>query len=176
MIENALRIDGWMSDRELAWLATTARNCELIAEVGCYRGRSTRALGDNCKGVIYAIDPFYEVYFKNDNEPLFKIGNKIYNIFINNIADLNNIIVLRDEFQNVVKDLPNLDFIFLDGDHRYEAVKKDIEVAQTIIKKGGIIAGHDYTHTSDWPGVKQAVDEAYQNINQIDSIWWIRNE
>jgi predicted O-methyltransferase YrrM len=37
----------------------------------------------------------------------------------------------------------NLDFLFIDGDHSYEGVKKDFELYGPLVKKNGIIAFHD---------------------------------
>jgi predicted O-methyltransferase YrrM len=36
-----------------------------------------------------------------------------------------------------------VDFLFLDGDHTYNGVKKDFEMYSPIVRKGGIIAFHD---------------------------------
>jgi len=36
-----------------------------------------------------------------------------------------------------------LDFLFIDGDHTYEGVKKDFEMYSPLVKKGGVIALHD---------------------------------
>jgi len=36
-----------------------------------------------------------------------------------------------------------LDFLFIDGDHSYEGVKKDFEMYSSLVRKGGIIAFHD---------------------------------
>lgn len=36
-----------------------------------------------------------------------------------------------------------LDFLFIDGDHTYEGVKKDFELYQQLVRKGGKIAFHD---------------------------------
>jgi len=36
-----------------------------------------------------------------------------------------------------------LDFLFIDGDHSYEGVKKDFEMYSPLVKKEGIIAFHD---------------------------------
>lgn len=36
-----------------------------------------------------------------------------------------------------------IDFLFIDGDHSYEGVKKDFEIYAALVKKGGIIAFHD---------------------------------
>ena len=36
-----------------------------------------------------------------------------------------------------------LDFLFIDGDHTYEGVKKDFEMYSPLVRNGGIIAFHD---------------------------------
>jgi predicted O-methyltransferase YrrM len=36
-----------------------------------------------------------------------------------------------------------LDFLFIDGDHTYEGVKKDFEMYSPLVRKGGLIAFHD---------------------------------
>ncbi|KKN10243.1 hypothetical protein LCGC14_1038570 [marine sediment metagenome] len=36
-----------------------------------------------------------------------------------------------------------IDFLFIDGDHTYDGVKKDFEMYSGLVKKGGIIAFHD---------------------------------
>lgn len=36
-----------------------------------------------------------------------------------------------------------IDFLFIDGDHTYEAVKQDFELYSPLVRKGGIIAFHD---------------------------------
>jgi predicted O-methyltransferase YrrM len=36
-----------------------------------------------------------------------------------------------------------VDFLFVDGDHTYEGVKRDFEMYSPLVRKGGIIAFHD---------------------------------
>jgi predicted O-methyltransferase YrrM len=36
-----------------------------------------------------------------------------------------------------------LDFLFIDGDHRYEGVKRDFEMYRPLVRPGGLIAFHD---------------------------------
>jgi len=38
---------------------------------------------------------------------------------------------------------PELDFVFIDGNHMYEYVKKDYEMYSPLVRKGGIVAFHD---------------------------------
>ncbi|BCX15609.1 MAG: hypothetical protein KatS3mg097_501 [Candidatus Parcubacteria bacterium] len=52
----------------------------------------------------------------------------------------------KEETLNKVKEVLNgnqLDFLFIDGDHSYEGVKKDFEMYSPLVRKGGIIAFHD---------------------------------
>lgn len=52
------------------------------------------------------------------------------------------------------------DWIYVDGDHRYEAVLQDLLTYQSKVKKGGFVAGDDYESPGWWEGgVKKAVDE-----------------
>jgi predicted O-methyltransferase YrrM len=36
-----------------------------------------------------------------------------------------------------------LDFLFIDGDHAYEGVKRDWEMYSCLVRSGGIVAFHD---------------------------------
>lgn len=53
----------------------------------------------------------------------------------------------------------SIDFCFIDANHTYEFVKKDILAYLPKMKKGGIISGHDYNMSH--PGVIQAVNEIF---------------
>ena len=51
-----------------------------------------------------------------------------------------------------------LDFVFIDAEHSYEAVKADIEAWWRKLRRGGLLIGHDYD-PARFPGVCRAVDE-----------------
>lgn len=175
-IERALTIDGWMSEEELIFLAQQAEIARLIVEFGCYKGRSTRALADNTSGIVIAVDPWDGVYYANNNS-VHGIKTDVFDEFKANLLDqihIDRVVPYRMYSQDFYT-AASPGFVFIDGDHRYETVKHDIELAFKIMRNGGILAGHDYTHT-DWPGVKQAVDEIFPKVNVIDSIWWIHVE
>lgn len=173
-ITKAANIKGWMSISELEWLAKAARNKLAIVEFGCYHGRSTRALADHMNGLILAVDPWNGQYYDNNGDLINIIEPAAYDGFKQNLKD--HIDSGRVQMMKCHSwEFPALpftvDMVFIDGDHRYEEVKKDIKIAKRLLRPGGLIAGHDYTHT-DWPGVKQAVDESFRNCQFHDSIWW----
>jgi hypothetical protein len=51
----------------------------------------------------------------------------------------------------------DIDFIYLDGDHNYDIVKREINAFYQIIRPNGVLGGHDYTRLC--PGVVEAVNE-----------------
>lgn len=54
----------------------------------------------------------------------------------------------------------SLDFVFIDADHSYEAVRADIAAWLPKVRQGGTLAGHDCSE-ADYPGVVRAVREAF---------------
>jgi predicted O-methyltransferase YrrM len=71
------------------------------------------------------------------------------------------------------------DFIYIDADHRYEAVKFDIAYWYNKVKVRGVIAGHDY----NLPGVQAAVTEiltpkGHVNVDfpKPSMDWWMIKE
>lgn len=62
----------------------------------------------------------------------------------------------------------SLDFVFIDADHTYEAVKADIAAWAPKVKPSGWISGHDYENT-EYPawGVKKAVDEYANSVGLL---------
>jgi predicted O-methyltransferase YrrM len=54
----------------------------------------------------------------------------------------------------------SLDWIYIDGDHHYEFVKRDLDDYLSKVKPGGFITGDDYGYPGTWEdGVTRAVDE-----------------
>lgn len=66
----------------------------------------------------------------------------------------------------------SLDFVFVDADHSYEAVLKDITAWRSKVKPGGWLGGHDYNRK--FQGVVNAVDFTFGKRNVLTlpgSIW-----
>lgn len=66
----------------------------------------------------------------------------------------------------------SLDFVFIDADHSYAAVKDDITCWAPKVRAGGWLGGHDY-HPRKFPGVVTAVDEAFgRTAHHLDGTIW----
>lgn len=82
------------------------------------------------------------------------------------VVDIN-----RGKSEDMLAQLPDgyLDWAYVDGDHRYEAVLRDLELVHQKLKPGGLVAGDDYTNVNAWwkDGVPKAVSEVvYRGLYQ----------
>lgn len=74
--------------------------------------------------------------------------------------------------KNWPRGLP-ISFLFIDADHRYEAVLADIKAWSPLVAPGGIIAGHDF---GMFEGVNRAVIETGPFERAGDFVWWRKAE
>lgn len=56
-----------------------------------------------------------------------------------------------------------LDYLFIDGDHTYEGVKRDYDLYSPFVRKGGVIVFHDIV---PHPGSSCKVDEFWNEVKQ----------
>ena len=70
----------------------------------------------------------------------------------------------------------SIHLLFVDGDHRYEFAKEDLELYEPKVKKGGIVSGHDYWDEGVYKAVHEFADE--RGIKIIEEtfegtgVWW----
>ena len=65
----------------------------------------------------------------------------------------------------------SVDAVFIDADHRYEHVRADIAAWLPKVRRGGMIAGHDY-ESREFPGVVQAVKETFGDAVEVRGVVW----
>jgi hypothetical protein len=161
------------------WLRCLVRRNQFTigAEVGCFRGKTTAAiLAANPQLEVYAVDLWKYMpdimgerekrIRKDQNQDLVK---KEFDRRTRNFR--NRITILRGISWEMAKEVTDesLDFVFIDADHDYEPVKKDIQAWVPKVRKGGVICGHDI-HLA---GVYRAVNELlpdYKDIG-VDDVW-----
>lgn len=107
---------------------------------------------------VYAIDP----YMSYDDGPSGVVPqvimDKVKSLFLINVEPHKDKLIFLNEMSDTAHhSIPNgsLDYIFIDGDHSYQAVYKDVRNYFDKVKTGGIFAGHDFS----WEGVTRAVNE-----------------
>jgi hypothetical protein len=127
-----------------------------FAEVGVYQGRIISEVTENIGEQI-------EEYWAIDRWAVYEggliVSEKRWEIYYRRICELMLTIpqlrVLRldsHEAANLFSD-GRLDMVYIDADHSYDAVVRDIIAWGPKVCSGGILGGHDY----DNPDVRQAV-------------------
>lgn len=171
---------GWMSRRELDWLAERGAEAARIVEVGVWMGRSTVALlsrSPDCG--LYAVDTWAGVPGDPAQEGLYEDPEAAYCAFLANLAApiaLGQVRVMREDSVTAAGRLftecgQSFDLVFLDGDHSYDAVRADIAAYLPLVRPGGILCGHDF----HWSSVERAVNSMLAPVQRgPDSLWWVR--
>ena len=159
-------------------------------EIGVFHGVTSRNVcellysfhGNDFK--FTGIDLFVndETLLKDEYIPKIKFSNPLKTIYYKYIIRLDpysvdSILRLLKKFQknvNIIKGNSNkvlkeinvnkFDYVFLDGGHKYETVKKDLENLTQIVNNNGTILCDDYD-LSYAPGVKKAIEDFVSEKN-----------
>ena len=132
-------------------------NFKVMAEVGVRDGRTTFFLLDNILDLtIYAIDTSIAGFYNAETKA--KYGDR-----------LRPIEALSEVAADRIAD-GSLDLVFIDANHNYEYVKKDIAKYTPKLKPTGLLTGHDI----DYPGVNKAVNEVIKNFDVAPNFVWIK--
>lgn len=105
------------------------------AEIGVLEGDFTEKFCQDGLSV-HAIDPWI------NRDPMHKR-------VVNRLGKYKNCNVVRKTSLEAVNDFRarSLDFVYIDGDHRFPFVAEDLYYWWWRIKRGGMMAGHDYLDT-----------------------------
>jgi len=125
---------------------------------------------------LYCVDPWKHYYLSPYEAGLDQSVHDIgYETAKNKIAEFGDRgVIIRATSNEAVDMVPDqVDFVFIDGHHEYYQVKLDIKNYLPKVRKGGLIAGHDYKQV---PDVTRAVQELFP-LDQIkeadDFIWYV---
>ncbi len=139
------------------------------AEIGVYKGEFTEQF---CKAglFIYAVDSWMEYRIRRDLIPQ-KRQDFLYGHTQRLLKPYTNCQIIRKSSMDAVKDFEDesLDFVYIDGDHSFKEVVCDIVEWEKKVRKGGIVAGHDYFFSPYYCEVKAAVD-AFVNAYNIKTL------
>jgi predicted O-methyltransferase YrrM len=125
-------------------------------EIGSYSGEGTVVIAKHFKEVM-AVDPWMNGYDINDVASQQCPMKFVFEAFKERTTPLGNVLYTRGKSLDVLEYFKDgqLDFIYIDGDHRYEGVLADLKGWRKKLREGGIMAGHDWS----WKSVKMALLE-----------------
>lgn len=143
----------------------------VCAEIGSYKGDfAAWILSSGRPRKLHLIDPWkheadsayqHAWYGKADQRQMDAIYQSVQNRFHKEIAS-GRVTLHRKSSESAYLDFPDayFDWIYVDGNHLYEFVAKDLRLFYPKVKPGGFICGDDYEYAGWWQGgVQRAVDE-----------------
>ncbi len=117
-------------------------------EIGTAGGDSALAMLRHGVRFLYLIDPW-------EGLP----GWQAHGALLEKLTDhQDHFAVLRMTSATAAQFVPQVDFVWVDGDHGYAGVAADLANYWRKVRADGIMCGHDYTGGAS-QGVKKAVDE-----------------
>lgn len=152
----------------------------IIAEIGVWDGQFSEQILKYCNPKhLYLIDGW--AHQKTDEYPdgLNWGDSALYNVYQKVLKRFENdhrVTVIKAFSPEAAELFENnfFDCVYIDGNHKYEAVKKDLIAWYNKVKTGGIISGHDYfvspQHGSTYYGVVKAVNEFLFN-NKLELLF-----
>lgn len=129
---------------------------ELVGvEIGSFYGESANLLLSFPQiKKLTCVDPYIQPYLKTRLKDSI-LGGRLNT---NQMTSVEAVSLFEDE---------SLDFVYIDGDHSYEAVVSDIAAWYPKLKTNGLLCGHDYIPESNQLTVVKAVDEFF-NSKQLE--------
>ena len=198
------------------YLANQNKNKNIsIMEIGTWFGASAlswaQGLEEYSKGqgsltCVDAWKPFFDLEEHPDNSYVLEMealleSDFAYNIFLHNIGTLPKAIItqhFRGQSENILKFLKSSSYsvIFIDADHTYNFVKKDILDSMRLVENYGVICGDDLnmqmssidkdfaienknkdfirdpkTKKNYHPGVTVAIEEIFGEVSSWGGFW-----
>lgn len=157
---------GGLTEEEKAGLVRWAEGASVVVEIGTLFGFTAKRLAAETSAKVIAVDNFSWNPFGMPAE----LHEKFTRLILENELKSGRVELVKTDAQEFLKTMKGVDVVFLDGDHRYEAVKAELElVKQTDLK---VIAGHDYGNRLF--GVTQAVEEALGKPDEVAGMCWVK--
>ena len=148
-------------------------------EIGSYRGFNAKSILKNLNIFkIYLVDPWteYEEYKKSEKNKKQSHLNNALRECKKRLKKFKNVFYIRKFSDEAIKFVPKADFIYVDGNHEYEYVKKDLEKYYEKLKNKGIIAGHDINWKESAPvltAVREFCEKKNLKFRASGEDWWI---
>jgi len=178
-LPHADRIPSYVNRAELVALYHQARLCPkgaIALEIGSYLGASACYIAAGLAthgGTLFCVDTW-------ENDAMSEGRRDTFDAFKRNIEGASHLIRpvrKRSEDLEVTDIAVPLSLVFIDGDHSYDAVKRDFEKVEPWLARNGVLVFHDFGRSK--PGVTRFVAEVletgrYRIGGCVGSLIWLR--
>ena len=120
---------------------------ERIAEIGIWKAKMSHFVLTECSTFVkeyIGVDP-YRVFDGSDVQSKER-ADRLFLSVIRKMREFPQFFLIKEKSIFTAEMFPDkyFDLVYIDADHRYEAVSQDIKVWMPKVKDNGILCGHDY--------------------------------
>ena len=124
----------------------------VFVEIGTHEGQLADFILENSiNSTLYCIDPY--ISYDDYDDAINNItGDRLYNHTYNKLKNKygNRVIFIRKFSKDAINDIPNdIDFLYVDGNHRYMYVLDDLKTYCPKVKKNCCVIGDDAVDTNN---------------------------
>jgi predicted O-methyltransferase YrrM len=171
--------DNWMTYPHLyKQFADQLKDHQIMVELGSWKGQSAAFMAaelkmQNKNGVrFFCIDTWQGTSEDEHGGDKWVKEGKLFEKFTENLLEVS------DERASYLFPEQSVDICFVDADHSYDGVTKDLELWTPKVKPGGIMSGHDYDPTgSAWQECRRAVDDFWgkfgKEVKATGGLTWV---
>lgn len=178
-------VEGWFNPGDIAFYKEVIDQFNGPAhfvEIGSYNGKSSSymavEIANSNKSIKFdCVDTCPEHQAGGELEDPDVVNDLMFDVFKQNMEPVKDYYTAKrmPSIEAAATYADNsLDFVFIDADHSYEAVRADIIAWWPKVKSGGIISGHDYHMGA--PGVINASNELLGYVRVTGSCWWHKKQ
>lgn len=166
---------------EALWRLAQA-STDAVVEIGCWRGRTAAVLADGAQRLITTIDPLTP--YRDGDETVRPPDADAVRHEIRGTGRGDLVRLVHASSPAVAASWADgpIGLLFIDGDHREEAVRADWEAWSAHLAPGAVVAWHDYLvvegwETTRWAGVRRVVDALVEAgtlaiLDRVDRLVW----
>lgn len=158
---------GGLTEVEMEALVEWTRDARCVAEIGTLFGFTAKRLAVAGTAKVVAVDNF--------SWNPFGLPADLHESFTRHILECElregRVELVNADAMSYLAAMTDVDFVFLDGDHSYDAVKAEIELVR---RSPGVkwLAGHDYGNSRF--GVTAAVDETVGKPDAVVGMCYLK--
>jgi hypothetical protein len=169
----------WIKEYPLVAELIQKNGLKIGCEVGVAYGLQSKYILENTDvEKLYSVDPYLH---RNDYQDFMNFQQKCFDVLYYKVHKRLSAFGKRSELIRKISVEAaamfadhSLDFVYIDADHSYAAVKSDLAAWWSKVRSGGLVIGDDY---AVFPTTKAAVDEFVKNNNLYLSVhgnkWWV---
>jgi len=142
------------------------------AEIGVGEGRYSEVMFKKIPNLELLCVDIWEI---GEDKANLRLGQskveRNYRHALQRLSQFSEAKIIKGKSMDIVRDIPyeSLDFVYIDANHQFDFVMQDIFEWSKRVKKGGLVAGHDYIRTKGF-GVIEAVN-AYTQAHGINEFF-----